>query len=234
MERRLAVVTGANRGIGEQLARELGAAGYIVLVGARNAGEAARVAGEITAAGGQAEAIRLDVTRDEDVAGVIEKARRYGRWDVLVNNAAVMPDDHKHPSLFDTNLDAISAAFETNTIGPMRMIRAAVPFMRDRKWGRIVNVSTGMASLTEMNGGYPAYRLSKTAMQALTRIAADELKGTGILVNTVCPGWVKSRMGGERAPRSIAQGAASVRWAIELPDDGPSGGFFRDGKPVAW
>lgn len=234
MERRLAVVTGANRGIGEQVARTLGARGYTVLVGARSADEAARVAADINAAGGEAEAVRLDVTRDDDVAGVIERARRFGRWDVLVNNAAIMPDDHRHPSMFDTNLDVISQAFETNTLGPLRMIRAAAPFMKDRRWGRIVNVSTGMASLAEMNGGYPAYRLSKTGLQALTRIAADELKGTGILVNVVCPGWVQSRMGGERAPRTLAQGAASILWAIDLPDDGPSGGFFRDGAPLAW
>jgi NAD(P)-dependent dehydrogenase (short-subunit alcohol dehydrogenase family) len=109
-----------------------------------------------------------------------------------------------------------------------------IPLMREQGWGRIVNVSSGAGSLADMSTYEPPYSVSKAALNAITRVLAGELQGTGILVNSVCPGWVRTDMGGAIAPRSVEEGAASVMWAVRLPDDGPTGGFFRDGEPVPW
>jgi len=114
------------------------------------------------------------------------------------------------------------------------MIRTFMPLMKKRKYGRIVNVSSGMGQLSEMGGGYPAYRISKAALNALTRIVSEELKGEGILVNSACPGWVRTEMGGPQGQRTPEQGADTIIWLATLPDDGPTGGFFRDRKPIAW
>ena len=126
----------------------------------------------------------------------------------------------------------VRRTFETNTLGPLMVSQALIPLMQGS--GRVVNVSSGMGQLAEMNGGYPGYRLSKAALNALTRILADELKGTGVKVNSVCPGWVRTDMGGADAPRTPKQGAETIVWLATLPDDGPTGGFFRDKQPIPW
>jgi NAD(P)-dependent dehydrogenase (short-subunit alcohol dehydrogenase family) len=125
-------------------------------------------------------------------------------------------------------------ALETNTFGAFELCRLAVSLMEKNRYGRIVNVSSGMGQLSEMDTGYAAYRLSKTALNAVTAIVAAETKGKNILVNSVCPGWVKTDMGGASAHREIPQGGRSIVWAALLPDDGPTGGFFRDGEPLSW
>ena len=122
--------------------------------------------------------------------------------------------------------------FETNTLGPLMVSQALIPLMQGS--GRVVNVSSGMGQLAEMNGGYPGYRLSKAALNALTRILADELEDTSVKVNSVCPGWVKTDMGGPDAPRTPEQGVQTIVWLATLPDDGPTGGFFRDKQPIPW
>lgn len=150
---------------------------------------------------------------------------------MLVNNAAILYDTWQHA--VDAALGVVHEALETNTLGPWRMTQALLPLLRRSRQARIVNVSSEAGSLAGMQGGTPAYSLSKAALNALTRMLAAELRGAGILVNAVCPGWVATDMGGSGG-RPVAEGAAGIIWAATLPDDGPSGGFFRDGKPLPW
>ena len=181
---------------------------------------------------------RLDVTEAAAVDALSAFLQaEFGRLDILVNNAGVFSDpydpaDPAPASIFNADLDTIRRALETNTFGALRVAQALIPLMDGR--GTVVNVSSGMGQLSDMNGCCPGYRLSKTALNAVTRILADELKHTAIRVNSVCPGWVKTDMGGAGAERSVQEGAAGIVWAACLPDDGPSGGFFRDGKPIPW
>jgi len=150
---------------------------------------------------------------------------------VLVNNAAILYDTWQHA--VDADLAQVREALETNLFGAWSMVRAFLPLLRRSRHARVVNVSSEAGSLATMGGGTPAYRLSKAALNALTRMLAAELGTERILVNAVCPGWVATDMGG-RGGRPVAEGAASVVWAATLPDDGPTGGFFRDGRPLAW
>jgi NAD(P)-dependent dehydrogenase (short-subunit alcohol dehydrogenase family) len=176
------------------------------------------------------------VTDEDSVQQLADFVRgRYGRLDVLVNNAGIFPDPAPwdgSSSVFDADMESVKAGFETNTLGPLRLCQTLIPLMEEQ--GRVVNVSSGMGQLSEMNGCCPAYRLSKTALNAVTRIFYDELKDTGIKVNSVCPGWVRTEMGGEEAPLSIEEGAKGIVWAATLPADGPSGGFFRHGEVIPW
>jgi NAD(P)-dependent dehydrogenase (short-subunit alcohol dehydrogenase family) len=171
---------------------------------------------------------RLDVTDADSIEAL---ARELDRADVLVNNAAILYDTWNRAATID--LDVVREAMETNLYGAWAMSQALLPQLRGSGHGRIVNVSSGAGSLATMGGGTPAYQVSKAALNAFTRTLAGELRGDGILVNAVCPGGVATDMGGP-AGRPVEEGAASVVWAALLPDDGPTGGFFRDGEPVAW
>jgi len=229
MTPRVALVTGANRGLGLEVCRQLASRGDTVLLGSRDRakGEAARreVPGDV-------HVIALDVADPGAPADVVREAhRRFGRIDVLVNNAAVHYDTWQ--GVVDAEWRIVREAFETNLFGAWRMAQAVAPIMRAAKWGRIVNVSSEVGSLASMGAGTPAYATSKAALNALTRVLAAELHGTGVLVNAVCPGWVATDMGGAGG-RPVEDGAASIVWAAILPDDGPTGGFFRDGKPLPW
>jgi NAD(P)-dependent dehydrogenase (short-subunit alcohol dehydrogenase family) len=230
---RIALVSGGNRGIGLEIVRQLAAKKLTVLLTSRDlsAGEAA--ARPLAAQGLAVVARQLDVT---DQAGVDRLAAaveaEFGRLDVLVNNAGVYLD--RGQSGVDADLDVVRATLESNLYGAWRLCKAFIPLMRRGGYGRIVNVSSGMGQLQEMEGGSPAYRVSKTALNALSVILADELRGTGILVNAACPGWVRTAMGGGEAPRSVEQGADTPVWLATLPDDGPTGGFFRDRQPIPW
>jgi NAD(P)-dependent dehydrogenase (short-subunit alcohol dehydrogenase family) len=228
----IALVTGANRGIGLELVRQLAQRGFTTLLGSRDPDKGRAAADALAADGIQVEARRLDVDDPDsvrEVAAVLD--REHGRLDVLVNNAAILYDTWQRGA--DADLDVVRQAFETNVLGAWRTAQACLPLLRRSSHGRIVNVSSGAGSLAEMGAGSPAYSVSKAALNAQTRILAAELRGDGILVNSVCPGWVATDMGGPGG-RPVEQGAASVMWAVLLPDDGPSGGFFRDGRPVDW
>jgi NAD(P)-dependent dehydrogenase (short-subunit alcohol dehydrogenase family) len=148
-----------------------------------------------------------------------------------VNNAAIDYDTWQ--TGVDADLDVVHEALETNLFGAWRTAQACLPLLRRSRHGRIVNVSSGGGALTSMGAGTPAYSVSKAALNALTRILAAELRRDGILVNAVCPGWVATDMGGPGG-RPVEAGAASVMWAVLLPDDGPTGGFFRDGRRLDW
>jgi NAD(P)-dependent dehydrogenase (short-subunit alcohol dehydrogenase family) len=222
----VALVTGANRGIGLEVCRQLARLGFTVLLGARDAGRGARASRQL--GGGPISPVVLDVADDESVRAA---AAGIERLDVLVNNAAILYDTWQHG--VDADLDQVHEAFETNLLGAWRVTQAVLPLLRASPAGRVVNVSSGAGALHDMGGGTPAYRTSKAALNALTRIFAAELRRDGILVNAICPGWVATDMGGAGG-RPVADGAAGIVWAATLPEDGPTGGFFRDGRPIAW
>lgn len=230
---RVALVTGAYRGIGLEVTRQLARRGFKVVLTARDTGKAEAAAKDLRRQGLDVFAAALDVT---DPHSVGEAARfveeKFGRLDVLVNNAAVLYDDWQRAE--NANLDTAREAFETNTLGPWRVSQAFLPLLRKSKHPRVVNVSSESGSLASMGGGTPAYGVSKAGLNVLTRKLADELRPSHVLVNSVCPGWVATEMGGPDAPRTVEEGAASVVWAATLPDGGPTGGFFRDGEPLPW
>ncbi|MGW5110165.1 SDR family oxidoreductase [Nocardia sp. NPDC004123] len=223
----IALVTGGNRGIGREVCRQLAELGFTVLLGARS-----EEAGKTAAAEVGAFPLLLDVT---DNASVVAAAREvegvHGRLDVLINSAAITYDTWQRAATAD--LAVVHEAAETNLYGPWRMVQAFLPLLRKSSHPRIVNVSSEAASLTGMGGGTPAYNTTKVALNALTRMLAAELRSDHILVNSICPGWVATDMGGPGG-RPVAEGAAGIVWAATLPDSGPTGGFFRDGHPLPW
>jgi NAD(P)-dependent dehydrogenase (short-subunit alcohol dehydrogenase family) len=231
----VAVVTGANRGLGLETSRQLAALGYLILLTARREPEGRAAAEQLAAQGLSVRFHPLDVTDEASVRALAETVRGIGRLDVLVNNAGIFCEPTPgtpEASVFRADLARVRESFETNTLGPLRLCQALIPLMNGR--GRVVNVSSGMGQLDDMNGSCPGYRFSKVALNALTRILADELRDTAIKVNAVCPGWVRTDLGGPRAYLSVEEGAKGIVWAATLPDDGPSGGFFRDSKPIPW
>jgi len=228
----IALVTGANRGIGLEVCRQLAGRGYTVLLGSRDLAKGQAAAAHLKRQGGEVLPYQLDVTDPDSIEQVRAQVdRTFGRLDVLVNNAAILYDTWQR--VLTADLAVVREALETNTLGAWQMCQTFVPLLRRSPHGRIVNVSSEAGSLAGMEGGTPAYNLSKAGLNALTRMLAAELRGSRILVNAVCPGWVATDMGGAGG-RPVAAGAASVLWAVTLPDDGPTGGFFRDGKPLPW
>lgn len=226
------LVSGANRGIGLEVARQLAAAGHTVVLGSRSADKGAEAARRIAGRDGTIVPAQLDISDPASVAAAADQVRRFhGRLDVLVNNAAVDYDTDQRAVTAD--LDRVRRDLDTNLLGTWRLTQTVLPLLRDSHHGRVVNVSSGAGALTDMAGGTPAYSISKAAVNALTRMLADELRGDRILVNSVCPGWVATDMGGSGG-RPVADGAAGIVWAATLPDDGPTGGFFRDRQPVDW
>jgi NAD(P)-dependent dehydrogenase (short-subunit alcohol dehydrogenase family) len=235
MDKRVAVVTGANRGIGFEICRQLAKRGGMqVVLTARDKNKGSAAAKKLSGEGLDVDFHVLDVTSETSVrtlAGWLEAT--WKRCDVLVNNAGIMADP-RGSRVLDSDLETWRETLGTNVIGPLMVIQAVVPLMKKNRYGRIVNMSSGQGQLSDMGPGTPAYRVSKTALNALTRTLAAELTGGGILVNSMCPGWVKTDMGGAGAPRTVEQGADTAVWLATLPDGGPSGGFFRDRKPIPW
>ncbi len=236
-DKRVALVTGANRGMGLEIVRQLSRLGLIAVLAARDLEKGKVAAATLAAEEFDVPVVALDVTDADSIRAAVAEVRGlFGRIDVLVNNAAILmegllPED---TSVLDVSGALVNQTFLTNTVGPLRMIQATVPGMRERGYGRIVNLSSGAGQLAEMGGGFPAYRLSKSALNALTRITAAELGAHEIKVNSVCPGWVRTDMGGPHATRTVEHGAETAVWLATLPEDGPTGGFFRDMKPIPW
>ena len=216
----VALVTGGNRGIGLEVCRQLAANGHEVILGSRDRAKGEAVAGGLRV-------VRLDVADDDTVR---RAAQEIETLDVLVNNAAILYDTWARAASAD--LGEVQAALETNLFGAWRTTLAFLPHLRRSAQPRVVNVSSESGSLNGMSAGTPAYSVSKAGLNALTRILAAELRGDRILVNAVCPGWTDTDMG--QGGRPVEEGAASVVWAAELPDDGPTGGFFRDGRQLPW
>ena len=236
-DKRVALVTGANRGMGLEIVRQLSRLGLIAVLAARDLEKGKVAAATLAAEELDVPIVALDVTDADSIRAAVAEVRGlFGRIDTLVNNAAILkegllPED---TSVLDVSGDLVNQTFLTNTVGPLRMIQATVPGMRERGYGRIVNLSSGAGQLAEMGSGFPAYRLSKSALNALTRITAAELGAHEIKVNSLCPGWVRTDMGGPHATRTVEHGAETAVWLATLPEDGPTGGFFRDMKPIPW
>lgn len=229
----VALVTGANRGIGFEVCRQLASKGFVVLLTARDAAKAETAARKLVNAGA-VEPVLLDLAD----ASTIKKAQseiatKYGYLDVLVNNAGINYDTWETAENADID-GTVRETITTNLLGTWRVCQAFLPLLRKSRAARIVNVSSESGALAHMGAGPPAYQVTKAAVNALTRTLAGELRRAHILVNAVCPGWVATDMGGAGAPRSVEEGAAGIVWAATLPQNGPTGGFFRDGKPLPW
>ncbi|MEM0947770.1 MAG: SDR family NAD(P)-dependent oxidoreductase [Pseudomonadota bacterium] len=227
---RIAVVTGAAQGLGLETAQQLAQTGVHVVLTGRNGPTLTEVLRNLD---GSPEARVLDVS---DVASVDDfftwLRREHGRLDILVNNAGRIYGA-QGATVANTDAGTLAAAIDNNALGAYRMMRSAMPLMAANGYGRIVNVSSGMGALTGMGAGAVPYRASKATLNALTILAAREAP-EGVLVNAVCPGWVRTEMGGPSASRSVEDGASGIVWAATLPADGPTAGFFRDGQAIDW
>jgi NAD(P)-dependent dehydrogenase (short-subunit alcohol dehydrogenase family) len=232
---RIALVTGADRGIGYEVCRQLAGKGLAVILTGRNEAAVENAATTLQREKLDVTPHTLDVTDPQAVARLeVSVRRRWGRLDVLVNNAAFYHDTEARNDVASVDTELVRTSMETNLLGPLRLIQTFLSLMRAHTYGRIVNVSTTMAQLASMTGGWPAYRFSKVALNALTRVLAAEVRDSNILVNSVSPGWVRTEMGGPDATRSVEEGAETILWLATLPDGGPTGGFFFDKKPIDW
>lgn len=226
----VSLVTGGNRGIGMEVCRQLAQLDHRVLLTARSLEQAEAAAQQM--GNEHIQPMQLDITD----AASIERLRntveqKYGRLDVLVNNAAILYDTNQR--VLRVDFEQVYESLQTNTIGAWRMMQAFAPLLRKSRHPRIVNVSSGAAEWAALSGGTPTYSISKVALNALTIMVASEMKKDKVLVNAVCPGWVATDMGGPGG-RPVADGARGIVWAATLPDDGPTGGFFRDGQRIDW
>jgi NAD(P)-dependent dehydrogenase (short-subunit alcohol dehydrogenase family) len=229
---KIALVTGANKGIGYETARQLGEKGFHVLVGARKPDAGKQAVASLQKAGASAEFVEIDVTNPSSIERAAKTvASKVDHLDVLVNNAAIMEDKK---SIAEVGDDTLLGTFTTNTLGPVRVTQAFLPLLAKNGHASVINLSSGLGQLSDMADTYPAYSISKTALNAVTRQFSAALRDKGIAVNSVCPGWVKTDMGGPNAPRTVDQGADTVTWlATEAPRD-LTGLFFRDRKPIPW
>ncbi|OQW93156.1 MAG: short-chain dehydrogenase [Beggiatoa sp. IS2] len=232
---KIALVTGANRGLGLETCKQLAQLGITVILTSRHLTQGEKATQWLQQQGLPVIFHSLDVTQIHSIKQIEYFIRtHYGRLDILINNAGIFPDSKSQASAFATPVEVLKTAMETNLYGPFQLCQIFIQMMIQHQYGRVVNLSSGMGQLSEMNGEYPGYRTSKVALNALTRIFADELQGTDILINSVCPGWVRTDMGGAEAPRSVEEGVDTVVWLATLPTGGPSGGFFRDRQPIHW
>lgn len=235
---KVALVTGANRGLGFETCRQLARKGIFTFIGSRNQEKGLQAATHLGREKLPVQAIQLDVTDETHIRRASDYiSKEVGRLDILVNNAGIFLDQSDAPegaSILKTPIETILKTLETNTFGSIRMIQAFIPLLKKKPSARIVNISSGMGQLSEMKGNWPAYRISKTALNAVTRILADELQNTSILVNSVCPGWVRTDMGGLDAERTPQEAVDTIIWLATLPEGGPTGDFFRDRKSIPW
>jgi NAD(P)-dependent dehydrogenase (short-subunit alcohol dehydrogenase family) len=231
---RIAIVTGANRGLGLEIARQLMKADVFVVAGCRDKAKCEAALEALRSVGTNADAMPVDVTDTRAVKRFVDQVeKQHGSPSILVNNAGIYPESTT-ARVVDTPTSVWRETFETNLFGAVRMCRDVVPLMRKLRFGRIVNISSGLGQIHQMGEGSPAYRVSKASLNALTRTLAAEVAGSGILVNSMSPGWVRTDMGGEDAPRSVEEGADTAVWLCLLPSNGPTGQFFRDRKPIPW
>jgi NAD(P)-dependent dehydrogenase (short-subunit alcohol dehydrogenase family) len=231
MTEKVALVTGASRGIGAELSAQLYRKGWAVLLGVRTLATGQQRAASIADDPERLIPVQLDVSKPDEPAAAAEwVAGRVDHVDAVVNNAAILYDNRAWAATAD--LDTVQQAMETNLFGAWRVCQAFLPLLRRSEHPRIVNVSSEGGSINRMSGGAPAYSVSKAALNAMTKLLSGELRRDGILVNAICPGWTDTDMG--QGGRPVRDGAASVLWGVELPDSGPTGGFFRDGRPLQW
>ena len=240
-KQRVALVTGANRGIGFAVAERLAQREYTVILGARDGDKGAQARSALGEHGRDVHDMLLDVTEATSIQAALGKIKdMFGRLDVLVNNAGIQIDGET--TILELAPVTLQNTIETNAYGPLLLSQACIPLMKANGYGRIVNISSTLGALSDIANpespytgvDSPAYRISKTLLNAMTVLLAKELRGSNILVNSVCPGWVRTEMGGPRAPRSVDEAVETPVWLATLPDGGPTGGFFRDRQPIPW
>jgi len=238
MTTRVAVVTGANRGIGLEITRQLAKNKDIhVILTCRNEEEGQKALLGLSSTQRKITFHKLDVTDESSIKSFKNYLEHdVCRVDILVNNAGVFLDNHasKQQNVMDVELDILRKTMEVNLYGPLRLSQVLIPLMKKNKYGRIVNMSSGLGQISGMSEEFTAYRLSKVGLNALTRILAAQTKDQNILVNTMCPGWIKTRMGGLDAPGSVEEGADTAVWLAMLPDGAVSGQYFRNRTPIEW
>lgn len=237
-DKRVAIVTGGNRGMGYETCRQLGGLGYRVLLVARDRALGEEAAKALRDQGHDVEAMKCDLTRTEEIAWLLSQLNRKGtRVDVLVNNAGLYleyagSNINSRISALTAQTSVVRAILDSNLLGPFALTQGVLQIMRERNYGRVVNLSSAMGQLSDMGGGAPGYRLACVGINAMTKFFAEELKGTNVLVNCVDPGWVRTHS--PNATRSVEEGVATTIWLATLPDGGPTGQFFRDKKPIPW
>jgi NAD(P)-dependent dehydrogenase (short-subunit alcohol dehydrogenase family) len=240
--KKVALITGANKGIGFEISRQLASNGITVVAGARSEERGHTACRRLRDVGMDVHFQRINVTDEGSIYSAIAKIReKFSHLDILVNNAGVMIDDQEK-TIMDLNRDTLTTTLVTNAFGPFLLCQACIPLMRENNYGRIVNMASTLGSLTDisdpgsLHGGVevPAYRISKAFLNAITALFAKVTRGSNILINSACPGWVRTDMGGEQAPLTAAQGADTPVWLATLPDNGPTGGFFRERQRIPW
>jgi len=240
-DKRVALVTGANRGIGYAISRRLGEQNITVVMGARDPDRGAQACSRLQGEGLDVQFQLLDVTAEKSIKAAIERIRtRFGRLDILVNNAGIMIDGGEDAR--NVRPETIQKTMQTNLMGPLMLCQCCIPLMQAGGYGRIVNMASGLGSLTEMADpgsphagvGAPAYRLSKAGLNCITALLAKEVRDDNILINSACPGWVRTDLGGEQAPLTPEQGADTPVWLATLPDGGPTGGVYRERTLIPW
>lgn len=229
---KIALITGANRGIGLETGKQLLSRGWTVIFTARKIDAGKSLVEKLSETSKTAWFVGLDVTDKESIKDMADSVvKEHGRLDVLINNAGILIDEGK--SILTMDLEDVRKTMETNLYGPMLVTRALLPVLRKSKGPRVLNVSSTMGQLSGMGSSSPAYRMSKTALNSLTVILSNELRGAGIRVNTIHPGWVRTDMGGRSAPKSLEEGADTIVWLATEPDI-PTGRFFTNRKEIAW
>ena len=231
---KIALVTGANKGIGLEIVQQLAKAGFRVLLTARDRQRGEEVSRKLQQDGLRVEFLQLDVTDETSIDRLAkELVSQIDHLDVLVNNAGILLDP-PNASVLEVEPTVILQTLQTNTLGPLRLTQKLVPLLVKSDAGKVINVSSGGGQLTDMGDWAPAYSLSKTALNAVTGMMAAALKDKHIAVNSICPGWVRTDMGGSNASRSVQQGADTVTWlATEAPAD-LTGKFLRDREIIPW
>ncbi len=225
------LITGANRGIGFETARQLAQRGFHVFIGARSEQQGEKARRELERVG-QVSVVAVDVSDSRSIATAAEKFAAVGQLDVLINNAGIYPDEGV--SIVTVPRDKMAGTLQTNTFGPLEMVQRFLPYLKKSPAARVINLSSGLGQLDGLEPGIPSYGLSKLALNGITIMLAEALREFGIAVNSMCPGWVKTEMGGSSAPRSVAEGADTAVWLAAEADQKLTGKFFRDRKEIPW